>query len=177
MCVFARDGLDDSVMSFPLNRRYAAAQDGAILLEALIAIVIFAFGLIGLLGIQASAVGLSIDAKYRADAAYLANQAVSMIWLDRTNILNYEHRSNGAVCNPVGATAVSPNIHNAGASGAWTYQVEKSLPGATENKQQIKITPVVTATGTTYQVEVGVCWKRPQETTWHNHVTATQIPI
>jgi type IV pilus assembly protein PilV len=43
------------------------------LLEALIAILIFSFGILGLVGLQANAINLSTDAKYRADAALLAN--------------------------------------------------------------------------------------------------------
>ena len=73
-------------------------QQGSVLLEALIAILIFSFGLLGLIGIQASAVGLSIDAKYRADAAYLANQIVSQMWVDRANMDTYAHHATGNAC-------------------------------------------------------------------------------
>jgi type IV pilus assembly protein PilV len=146
-------------------------QQGSVLLEALIAILIFSFGLLGLIGIQASAVGLSIDAKYRADAAYLANQIVSQMWVDRANLDGYAHHAGGNACAPTGGASGNTKVHNGANSGSWTYQVAQSLPGATEDKQQIKVTTV----GTTRRVEVALCWKRPQETTWHSHLTTTQI--
>lgn len=146
-------------------------QRGSVLLEALIAIVIFSFGILGLIGIQASAVGLSIDAKYRADAAYLANQIVSQMWVDRANMDSYAHHATGSVCSPTGAASVNTKVYDGANSGSWAFQVAQALPGAIEGKQQIK----VTAVGTTRRVEVGLCWKRPQESTWHSHLTVTQI--
>lgn len=157
-------------------------QQGSVLLEALIAILIFSFGLLGLIGIQASAVGLSIDAKYRADAAYLANQIVSQMWVDRANLDGYAHHAGGTACSPTGGASGNPKVHNGTSSGSWTYQVAKSLPGATEDKQQIRVTttttsPLPPATPATpvSLVEITLCWKRPSETTWHRHVTATRI--
>ena len=47
-------------------------QSGVMLLEALIAILIFSLGVLGIVGMQASAVKASRDAKYRADAGLLA---------------------------------------------------------------------------------------------------------
>lgn len=148
-------------------------QQGSVLLEALIAILIFSFGLLGLIGIQASAVGLSIDAKYRADAAYLANQIVSQMWVDRANMDGYAHHPTGNACAPTGGASANPRVINGTNSGSWTFQVARSLPGATEDRQQIRVTTV----GTTRRVEVALCWRRPSETTWHRHVTATQINL
>ena len=47
-------------------------QSGVMLLEAMIAILIFSLGVLGVVGMQAMAVAASRDAKYRADAALLA---------------------------------------------------------------------------------------------------------
>lgn len=151
-------------------------EQGSVLLEALIAIVIFSVGLVGLIGIQAKAIGMSMDAKDRADAAYLSNQIVSQMWLDRANIAQYAHHPDGVhACGAASAGAASTNtkVHNGTTSGSWTYQVARSLPGATEDQQQIKVTVPV---GASYsQVEIAICWKRPQETTWHSHATVTNI--
>lgn len=146
-------------------------QRGSVLLEALIAILIFSFGLLGLIGIQASAVGLSIDAKYRADAAYLANQIVSQMWVDRANMDTYAHHATGSACTPTGAASANTKVHDGATPGSWAFQVAQSLPSATQDRQQIKITTI----GTTRRIEVGLCWKRPQESTWHSHLTVTQI--
>jgi type IV pilus assembly protein PilV len=163
-------------------------QQGSVLLEALIAIVIFSVGLVGLIGIQAKAVGMSIDAKYRADAAYLSNQIVSQMWLDRANIATYAHNAGTATCAAGAAPSANAIVHNGTSSGGWTYQVAKSLPQATQEKQTIVVStycnnilkglapnPCAATEVETYQVAVGICWQRPQETTSHTHVTLTQI--
>jgi type IV pilus assembly protein PilV len=160
----------------------AARQHGSVLLEALIAILIFSFGILGLIGIQASAVGLSIDAKYRADAAYLTNQIVAQMWLDRANLLAYAHHATGTACDPAlntgagatGAASANAKVHDGTTPGSWTHQIAGSLPGADEDKQQIKVTPT-TAGAVPRLVEITLCWKRPSEATWHRHVTATRI--
>ena len=49
------------------------AQSGVMLLEALIAILIFSLGILALIGLQATAISQSTDARYRSEAALLAN--------------------------------------------------------------------------------------------------------
>lgn len=49
-------------------------QSGVMLLEAMIAILIFSLGVLGVVAMQAMAVSASRDAKYRADAALLADE-------------------------------------------------------------------------------------------------------
>jgi type IV pilus assembly protein PilV len=55
-------------------------QKGAVLLEAMIAIVIFSFGLLALAGLQAVMIKNTDDAKYRAEAAFIAQQKLGEIW-------------------------------------------------------------------------------------------------
>jgi len=148
------------------------------MLEALISILIFSFGILGLIGIQANAVGLSIDAKYRADAAYLANQIVSQMWVDRANMDSYAHLPVGTPCDSAtgtgatGSNSTNGNVYPS-TTGSWTYQVSQSLPGASADKQQIKVT---TPGGTaTRLIEVTLCWKRPTDSQWHKHATTTQV--
>jgi type IV pilus assembly protein PilV len=55
------------------------------LIEALIAILIFSIGILGIVGLQASAVRQSTDARYRAEAAHLAQLLMGQMWTgDRT---------------------------------------------------------------------------------------------
>ena len=56
------------------------AQQGVVLIEAMIAILIFSVGVLGIVGMQASMVKNTSDAKYRADAAYIAQQNIGLIW-------------------------------------------------------------------------------------------------
>jgi type IV pilus assembly protein PilV len=50
-------------------------QKGAVLLEAMIAIVIFSFGVLALAGLQGAMMKNTADATYRAEAAYVVQQA------------------------------------------------------------------------------------------------------
>lgn len=61
-------------------------QTGFSMIEVLVAILIFAFGVLGMVGIQASSVRYQTDAKFRADASVIAEDAVARIWIDRANL-------------------------------------------------------------------------------------------
>lgn len=142
-------------------------QRGSVLLEALIAILIFSMGIIALMGLQAVSIKNSIDAKYRADAAYLANQIIGQMWVDRANLDNYAHRPTaGTLCSPTGTDSTNTNVTD------WLTQVTAALPGATSAKQQISVT---TPLAGTRQVTVTICWQGPQETIAHNFVVTAQI--
>jgi type IV pilus assembly protein PilV len=150
-------------MKQPISTR----QHGSALLEALIAILIFSMGILALMGLQAASIKNSSDAKYRADAAYLANQIIGQVWVDRTNIANYAHRTGGAACAPTGANSGNANVT------AWLAQTADLLPGADSTKQQIVI-GAVTATNA-YPVTVTVCWQGPQDASSHNFVARAEI--
>ena len=51
------------------------------LLEAFIAILIFSMGILAIVGMQASAVKTSADAKYRSEASLLANELIGQMWV------------------------------------------------------------------------------------------------
>lgn len=57
------------------------------LLEALIAVLIFSFGVLAIVGLQAASIKNISDAKYRTEAAYLANEVIGILWANRTNIV------------------------------------------------------------------------------------------
>lgn len=144
-------------------------QYGAALLEALIAILIFSMGVIALMGLQAVSIKNSLDAKYRADAAYLANQIIAQMWVDRGNLDSYAHYPNpGAVCAPAGAPSALANVTD------WLTQVSANLPGAGSTRQQIT---VITPFPNTRQVTVTVCWQAPQEVVSHNFVATAEINL
>jgi type IV pilus assembly protein PilV len=54
------------------------------LIEVLVAILVFSFGVLGMVGLQAQAVKLSTDSEDRTRAALLANQIVSEMWMQKT---------------------------------------------------------------------------------------------
>jgi type IV pilus assembly protein PilV len=86
-------------------------QSGLSLLEVLVGILVFSVGILGVVGLQARAIQLSVDAEDRTRAALLANEIVSTMWSQKTTSL------------PTATTA------------AWLARVQNvsvsGLPGAT----------------------------------------------
>ena len=71
------------------------AQRGGFLLEALIGILIFTLGVLGLVALQARAISYTSDAQYRGEAAYLANAYVSKMWADNRANLAVRYTTSG----------------------------------------------------------------------------------
>ncbi len=139
-------------------------QQGATLLEALVAILVFSIGIVGLLGLQAASAANASHAKFRADAGYLADQMIGHIWADRANIALYNHYPGAGAnaCNPTGAASTNANVL------AWLQDVATALPNATAARQQIAV-----AAGNV--VTVTVCWQAPGEAGPHNFSETAQI--
>jgi len=155
------------------------SQSGAMLLEALIAILIFSLGILAVIGLQAQSIRNSAEAKYRSDASYLANQLIGRMWADRANLANYSHRPGGTtVCSPTGTAAgTTTNVGRWIASYTPTTAAEDAnkpllLPGATANNQQVVIGAVVNNTRTVF---IRICWVSP--TGQHNYDVRTVINI
>jgi type IV pilus assembly protein PilV len=60
-------------------------QQGVVLLEALIAILIFSLGILGVVGLQAVMIKNSADARFRSDASVIAQQRIGQLWADPSN--------------------------------------------------------------------------------------------
>src|SRR3990167_3668994 len=60
----------------------ARLQRGVFLIEALLGILIFSLGILSLVAMQTAAVSAQSDARYRIDAANLADQIISEISLN-----------------------------------------------------------------------------------------------
>ncbi len=66
-----------------------SSQQGVVILESLIAILIFSMGILALVGLQAAMVKNASDSKYRADASFIAQQRLGQMWADPGNLANY----------------------------------------------------------------------------------------
>ena len=65
-------------------------QSGAFLLEAMIAILIFSFGVLGIVGLQARSLKAVGDAQYRGEAAYFAQTLAGRMWAhDPSDVATY----------------------------------------------------------------------------------------
>lgn len=105
------------------------SQKGSFLLEAMIAVLIFSFGVIALMGLQAASIKNTSDARYRATASLLANQIIGQMWVDRGNLASYTTPTTwlsqvaAALPNGGGGIAI--------AGGQATVTVTWKLPGDT----------------------------------------------
>lgn len=68
---------------------FKSTESGSVLLEGLIAILIFSFGILGLIGLQAASMKNTTQSKGRIDASLIANQRIAAMWVDRANLANY----------------------------------------------------------------------------------------
>jgi type IV pilus assembly protein PilV len=114
-------------------------QSGVALLEALVGILIFSIGILALMGLQAQSIRNTVEAKYRNEAAYLANQIIGQMWVDRNNLAAYD-TGGGA----------NPNMV------AWETQVANTLPRVVAGGAN---SPTITVAGN--QVTVTVFWQLP----------------
>jgi type IV pilus assembly protein PilV len=64
-------------------------QKGAVLLEALIAILIFSFGILAISGLQGAMVRNTTQSNYRAEASYIVQQYVGRMWANSDDITTY----------------------------------------------------------------------------------------
>lgn len=151
----------------------ASEQKGVALLEAMIALLVFSFGILGLVGMQALAIKSTSDAKFRADASFLANQIIAEMWAaiprdslaaaNQAVLAGFAHHPAGAVCGPSGAATGN------GTATAWLAEVNRVLPNAAASRQQIVVDA---ATG---QVTVSICWSAVQEAVDHNHTVTARV--
>jgi type IV pilus assembly protein PilV len=112
-------------------RRVAARrpQGGMALMEALVAILIFSFGILGLIGLEASAINFSADSEDRNRAALFANDVASSMWLA------------GTVTVPAATlTTWQTNIANAAGTGLTNGTIAIAAVAGTTNAADITIT-------------------------------------
>jgi len=72
------------------------SQRGSFMLEALIGILVFSFGVLGLVGLQAQSIRHINDAQYRGEAVYLAHSLVARMWADDPATLAAKYQPGGA---------------------------------------------------------------------------------
>ena len=68
-----------------INSSHGFAQQGFVLVEAMVAILIFSMGVLAIVGLQAAMIKNTSDAKFRADASFIAQQRIGMMWSDPVN--------------------------------------------------------------------------------------------
>ena len=138
-------------------RPSSVAQRGVALLEALIAILVFSFGVLGLVAILAGSIRATNDARYRAEAANLAQMLIGAMWSTRAADLDAQFGAGG------------PQLV------AWQTQVANLLPQA--NGANVPIVDL-TQPGLSAQsrsVVVTMFWQLPGEPGRHQLLITAQI--
>jgi type IV pilus assembly protein PilV len=112
------------------SQRAMRKQGGVALVEAMVAIVIFAFGVLAIVGLQTASVRQVSDAKYRIDAANVVSQSLGAMWADRSNIQAHAVKDQAVSTLPNGKlTIVVPGPWTAAAGVTVTVTVSWQVPG------------------------------------------------
>ncbi len=135
------------------------------LLEALISIVIFSIGVLALVGTSTVASTKVGDAKYRVDAALLANELIGQMWgSDRVN---------------AGKMQLDFGSPGGPSYKLWASGVANTLPGVTGPllpTVAVSAVSAVTATSSPGNyVTIIIQWQAPSDKNPHRYVAVAQI--
>lgn len=109
----------------------SASQKGVVILEALIALLIFSMGILALVGLQAAMVKNTSDNKYRADASFLAQERIGRMWANPNNLGTFSCTNIASACADV--SNILPNgtrTVTVAAKGLVTINIAWRLPGS-----------------------------------------------
>jgi type IV pilus assembly protein PilV len=144
-------------------------QRGIMLIESLIAILIFSLGILAMVGMQARSISQTTQAKYRADAAFLANKIIAQMWSDApANRLNY---ATGGVNFNIWKTQELDAYLPAGLASATVTVVQYT---ASPLLLVAPVPPPIIG----HNVTVRIQWRSPTESPSappHTYVTTTDI--
>ena len=169
--------------------RLGRLQSGFFLIEAMVAILIFALGILGLVAMGGAAVSSQSDAQYRTEASSLADAIAGeiAIGINRSTevtkaatLAAFAHQPNpvpttvpapcafgGAAINPAAAPGVAALLNRAANATPGT----PGLPGATVANQQI----FIDAAGKFNRVVITLCWKTESDAVWRRHTLVTYV--
>lgn len=149
-------------MAVPRRRH---AEGGFLLLEVLVALLIFAIGVLSLVGLQVASVRQSGDAKFRADATLLADDLIGRMWVGDRSFAN-----------------LSANYVEGGTEYEnWMPAVRAALPDVDTEPPEVTIESVPggpLGTEPSSRVTVVISWKlptEPEDDPRHTVTVVTQI--
>jgi type IV pilus assembly protein PilV len=145
-------------------------QEGVMLIEALIAILIFSIGILAVVGMQGVAIKNVTESRSRSEAAYLAQRLLAQMWVDQ-NITGGANVSNVTFdnYNYTGTGSPPARLGTLSPPTGWIADVIK-LPGASTWLPKVTITnpaaiPVVNPTpaASGADVKIEIFWQSPEE--------------
>lgn len=158
------------------------------LIEALIGILIFAIGVLAVVGMQSQALRGAQDARFRTEAGQWANDLLNQMIMnvDRssdtatvTSLAAFQHQPSGS-CGCSTCTFSGTASSNAIVTG-WVANVtgstvgaRKPLPGSTTGMQQVLVSSDPTS-GDYNRVTITVCWKGPEDAVARKYILNSYI--
>jgi type IV pilus assembly protein PilV len=135
---------------FRQRRAARSAAGGVVLIEALVGLLIFSFGVLGLIGLQASMSKAQTGAKFRADASNLTAELLGVMWSDSAAHLS-QYAS--ASCDDYSRCA------------DWKRKLQTQLPAADAT---------VTVDATSGEVNITIVWTQPGEGE-HRYISSAMV--
>jgi type IV pilus assembly protein PilV len=133
-------------------------QQGMMMIEALVGILIFSIGILAIMGLQAVSIKNTIEAKYRTEASFVANKIIGEMWTEC-----------GKTCTTLSTFDTTGGSNTK--MTAWRNEVAALLPGVVVGGTN---SPTIQVVGNT--VTVTVYWKIPgTDSTIRNFSTIAQI--
>lgn len=121
---------------------------GYVLLEALVALLIFSLGLLGLIGFQAASMKIATDSQFRTEAAMLSDELIAKMTVYNLSNVATDFAS------PSGAQF-----------SAWLNDRVKGASRLPNAQVTTEFTSVPKATSTTLVVKLNITWSVPGSTT------------
>lgn len=130
-----------------LQHARRAVARGVMLIDVLIAVLVFSVGVLAIVGLQSVAVQQSSQAQYRADATMLVSSLISRMWLTDRQVTTLSSRF------ATGGTEYE----------TWLTTVREQLPGAADFPPTVVVDSVPSGPGSqpTARVTVTLNWKPP----------------
>jgi type IV pilus assembly protein PilV len=135
--------------------RHRSRQEGIALLEALLAAVILAIGLLGTIGLQARAYSALSDAGLRAEATIAAEKLLGVMNTDQANLTAYRLAADG-----------TPGARLA----TWYAETRTRIPGA-----QIAVAVNTPAGASSSKVDITISWTRKADAPANAHRITSYI--
>jgi type IV pilus assembly protein PilV len=145
--------------------QFKVLQQGVMLVEALVALLIFSIGILAIIGLQANSIKMAGDAKYRSDANLLANRLVGAMWV--------------AHASP---TFIADFSTGGAQYSAWAASVASAIPatGASAPTVTIVTSGIAAASAATNSVTISIFWCTSDAgacANSHRYDTSLDIPI
>jgi type IV pilus assembly protein PilV len=151
-----------------IGQRRIASQHGVMLLEALVAILIFSLGVLAVIQLQAVSIKQASGAEQRSTAALLANDLVSRMWASDKTAATLQNNFSSSAANATGYTQWLNTVRNSG------------LPNVSQDKNTLPTVTFAngpaTSSGTaSLQATISLFWIAPGDSTKHSYTTVAQF--